>query len=1085
MSRLLLLFFWFSLFESSPAQQPAQQIDPTQLTRPTGQGSGAANTSSINEDAPNNEDAPRDEGDQSDSAEDVAAAEDAIEKGLILYADAANLQNGGALRPAIETWQRFLRDFPNHPRLSDAAHYLGVCYMQVDPPEPTSAASAFEKSISIPNETLREKSLANLGWCLYSSAIDGETDRRRLNESIDIFGKLLSEFPKSELRDRAYFYSGEAAYSLGRTDDAVKFYDQLLTLPEIADSIFRCDGYYARGVSLESISESRRAIESYRQCLDGCDSDASATIDVQSRIGDLLIGEEDYAGAIEAFDAVIAAAPADGPRDGDVAYAFYRKGYAAFASGKLGAAVEAYETLLRRFPNSDYVDPSTMSSGQAAYRDGNLELAAERFGQVVDRMDLAAATEAAHWLCRIKLADGDWKSAETVASRVIDRIAAADDDSTLGKLQFRGKLQFDLAQSVANDPDRIGESVAMFVAAAELEPQTPLAARSIYNASFSAVSAGENELAIELADRFLSNFSGQPLATDVSLIRAEALLATGQNDAAADSLLLLIESSGGPMETIASGVDRKQTESRRGAWVLRASTALSAAKRFDEAIELLSENLATLSSKQQVRATFSLGQLSEQVNAPEKAAIWFERANELQPQGDLGREAVLLASVSHEKAGHDERAEKGYRAVIDQNETSPLVDQARFKLAGMLSQRGEYLEAAELFEPVVKSSQTPTLVPYAMLGRANALSQIDRWQDATDQLTKLIDSYPGHATSARARYDRGIARSVLGESDQAKEDLNSFLATKPSDELLGETLYELALLDQADGDDASAADRLERLIDEVPWFAELNDAKYRLGWSQWKSGRMEKAKVTFGSLRDDEKLNGYGFDAAAMLGEIEFVEKDYESSLKAFEAVRSIIVERDETAANLRDKEAERIREMVLLHGGQSAAQLGKHDLAILWYDDLRERFPGTIYLPELFYELGASSREIGKEQEALKYFGEVVDNYRTEVGARSRFMRGEVYFAQRKFNDAIGEFQRLMFGFGSDAAPDDIKPWQARAGFEAGRCSELLASTAASKSAKQKAIEISLRFYRYVVDKHPGHELAIKAKQRIEALQP
>ncbi|MEM9828020.1 MAG: hypothetical protein AAF958_15620, partial [Planctomycetota bacterium] len=53
---------------------------------------------------------------------------------LEIYADAANLQNGGAPDLAIEEWQKFLKQHAKHPKAAEAAHYMGVCHMQTDPP---------------------------------------------------------------------------------------------------------------------------------------------------------------------------------------------------------------------------------------------------------------------------------------------------------------------------------------------------------------------------------------------------------------------------------------------------------------------------------------------------------------------------------------------------------------------------------------------------------------------------------------------------------------------------------------------------------------------------------------------------------------------------------------------------------------------------------------------------------------------------------------------------------------------------------------------------------------------------------------
>ena len=58
----------------------------------------------------------------------------------------------------------------------------------------------------------------------------------------------------------------------------------------------------------------------------------------------------------------------------------------------------------------------------------------------------------------------------------------------------------------------------------------------------------------------------------------------------------------------------------------------------------------------------------------------------------------------------------------------------------------------------------------------------------------------------------------------------------------------------------------------------------------------------------------------------------------------------------------------------------------------------------------------------------------------------------------------------------------EAKSGFEAGRCSEVLIMQSEGQ-AKSKAIADARKYYDYVVRTHPRHELAPAAKKRLEVL--
>ena len=183
---------------------------------------------------------------------------------------------------------------------------------------------------------------------------------------------------------------------------------------------------------------------------------------------------------------------------------------------------------------------------------------------------------------------------------------------------------------------------------------------------------------------------------------------------------------------------------------------------------------------------------------------------------------------------------------------------------------------------------------------------------------------------------------------------------------------------------------------------------------------------------------------------------------------RQRIRSKNESAQSIRDQAERQVRELTLLHGGQSAAQLKRWQEAIQWYDELTQRFPATVYLPQAAYEKGFAYQQLGDTNRAVKLYAQVANNYRNEIAARARFMMGEIYFGNRQYDAAIPEFQRVMFGYGAEKAPDEIKNWQAKSGFEAGRCSESLMQQAKTPAAKAKAKKFANDFFQYVISKHP-----------------
>ncbi len=1059
--------------------------------------------------------------------------QESSEQSMAAYADAANFQTGGAIDLAIDGWKKFLANYPDDPKASNAAHYLGVCYMQQETPDYGAASDAFARALRDKKYELREESLANQGWCLYASAGEGEQqDRKRLQSALETFATLRSENPESRYLDRALFYSGEAAYGMGQAAKAIEFYDQLLAMPAAKESPLRCDALYARGVAYEELQQYDKAIASYKQLLGSCERGELVT-DVRLRIGDLMILRKQFPEAIESFAAAFESTDSEKDRS----YALFRQAYALVQANRPGDAAGKYEQLLAEFPESLYAAAATLASAQSSYRSGNIDQAAERFTRVLSQNNPVAATEAAHWLARIEISKGNAGEAEKICRR---QLAAGSEG------EFAMSLRLDLAEALSMVPKTVAESMVLFEKAYRDSPQDPLAPRALYNAAFSALQTGQPEKALNLAIEFIDKFPQDTLAADIQFITAESQLQTGKTAEAAATYRRLLAST-------------DHDNLQRPVWILRAGATCNAAGQYDDTVALLTEELSRLKQPtQQAEAQFLIGQADLLAGRAADAAAAFSASRKLDSDWARADEAFLLAGQAMLAAGNKEGAIGTWRQLIEASPNTRMADQARYKLAQLASGDGDFSQAVKQYDAILSSKKDPALMPYALYGKGWSSIQLGNYDAALAALDQMLRENEQHPVRQDAILARGITLRNLDRLDDAKSDLESFLATQPTGTNLGHALYELALIDQKQKKPGKAAERLQRLVNEVPDYPSMDKVLYELGWSHRESGNDDAAVKQFTILinrygrtplaaeaayfvgqklyaagdwnqaakqfqiaaesTDDTELSEKAYyrlgwshfkadeheraedafqkqatkhaggklvlDALMMIGECRFKQSNFKDALAAYEIARQQIRKSNDTASAIRDPAERQVRELVLLHGGQSAIQLKQWQQGIDWLAELRERFPATTYLPQVFYETGFAYQQRGDNANALKFFSEVANNYRNEIAARARFMMGEIHFGQQQFDEAIPEFQRVMFGFGAEKAPDRIKNWQAKSGFEAGRCSELLVQKTRTPQSREKALKLAMDFFSYVIEKHPKHELVAKSRERLEALK-
>lgn len=373
-----------------------------------------------------------------------------------------------------------------------------------------------------------------------------------------------------------------------------------------------------------------------------------------------------------------------------------------------------------------------------------------------------------------------------------------------------------------------------------------------------------------------------------------------------------------------------------------------------------------------------------------------------------------------------------------------------------------------------------------------------------------FDTNPEGSGRSDALYLKGLSQAGLKDFDQATETFEELLRTDDSYANRDKVLYEMAWAYKNNSAKQEALSTFRRLTEEAPksplaaeafyhigenLYAEkkfddassryksasalaktddlLEKSTYKLGWAQYQLKQFDDALSSF----DEQlKVNGesnLAADAEFMRGECLFKQKKFEEALSAYQRAKE------------KPSKNETMQVLTYLHAGQSAAQLNEWEQSSEWIAELQSRFPKSPYMPQASYEQGWAQRNLGKLDAALQSFNSVTRVARNELGARARFMAGEVLFEKKDYNKAILEFRRVMFGYGAEKAPDRIKRWQSKSGFEAGRCASLLASRETNPQRRSQLIEGAKGFFQYVAEKHAQSDEATAAQQQLERLQP
>lgn len=1050
-------------------------------------------------------------------AQDNAAAESTPEA-LNVYSDAANFQNNGEYALGAEEWEKFLKLYAKDPLANKARHYCGVCYLQLKAFD--KAATHFAAVLKAdPKFELAEDAYLNLGWCRYSSGSSEKVENYA--KAVEAFAALVKMFPKGKYTDQALFYIGESAYAQNKKPQAIAAYRNLVD--EHDKSALRCDGLYALGVTYEEVKQYEEAGGVYDLFLKEC-SESKLVTEVRMRKAETVLQAGDVATAEKMFGD---AAAVEGFVSAD--HALFRQAFCAAKQDKFQAAGDLYAKLAATYVESAYVSDATLSAGRSYYRADALAKAAEWLQKTL-ASDEANAAEASHWIIRILLKQKDAAKAVQLAEQQIPKAA----DSA-----YLVNLKMDQADALYEIAERRADAVAKYVELAAAHADHELAPQALYNAAFGAMELEQFDEGLKHASAFIAKYAEDRFLADTKYVAADCRLKLGKPAEAEPGYRELIEKYSEHIEIdtwrvrlgLSLYMQKKYAEA-----IASLKPVVANLKRTDQTAE--GQFLIGASHFQTDDFKSAVGSLTASLAADAK---WRQADETL-----LFLSRAQFGLFREEKNNESLTAAKGsVTKLISDFPNSALLDQAHYRLGEYSYAGADYAGAIAAYDAVIAKWAESAFAPYAYYGKGWAAMKAKQFPAGVASFTSLIDKFADHKLAPDGYFGRAMCRRQAGDPENAIADVDAFLKSDPGQPNKSDALYERGLAEVALKKFEEATATFESLMAENKEYSGAAGVLYELGWAYKHRKQDESAVTTFTKLAAehvDSRWAGEAnlhvaeshydqskFDAAVKFytaakaktepGEIaeraihklgwaqyrlkkfDVALNEFEEQLKAYadgplaadglfmKAESLFKLERYEDAvaafeaANAKPSADKQKQVLTLLHGGQSASQAKKWQPSLQLLNQIPEKFATTPYLAEAYYEIGFAKQNLGQLEEAVKDYGTSAAKSRGHVGARARFMIGEVYFQQKKFKEALSTFKRVMYGYGDKNSAEPVKEWQAMSAYEAGRCAEVQIKDEQDVAKKSALIKDAVTNFKYVVDRHPKHARAKLAKQRLDVL--
>ncbi len=959
-----------------------------------------------------------------------------------------------------------------------------------------------------------------------------------LTTSTRTFAKLLEKFPNFVDADQACFFQGNAFEDLRRLEDAEKSYEKMFGYPK---QTFKFDGLFAIGNVNEQLGNFTRAIEYYdqfRKEADAADGNPLLeevnfrTAKTRMRLaaadvgrGDRSASQDNYQRAAKLLETIASQEIESAAKDRQpiIDESQFQLAFCKAQLGQYQAAAEIYEQVAARV-DSPFRVQSLIYAGSSFARAGKMDEAITVLQSALDS-DSVFSIEAAAALSNLYLKQKEFAKAYEIADAWINKTS---------EHRLLPSLMLDRADAVYQMSDRRAESPEMFLELADKYPDHELAATATYNAAYALLELNQLKQAVEIADRFSEKFADNSFLPDSMEIKADALLLDDQPLESEKVFAQLVSRFPDNEKTprwilragLSSYLQKKYQETIE--WLSPKLSLLKQPTQLAEAYHWIGSS------------HFNEGQFADAAQALQKSV-------DADANWRRSDETLLTLTRAHLNLDSDTQAKQIADRMIDDHPDSPLTGEVLYYLGENAYDNREYAEAFESFKAVMDRFADSRLVPYSIYNAAWSLLEQKKFEDSEILFSRLISEFPDHELAQKAKLGRGATRRKTGKMEESIADLKASLKDNPAgpskfnalyelglaqieqkkwqeaittfDQLLNEDTdspradryhYELAWAHQSLDQSGQALEQFTTIVEDFPDSDLAPEANFHVGTADYERGEYEKAIAAYQKCVDSEADDSIREKAAYKLAWAHYKQQRFEDAETHFtqqiemfpngdlfadgifmvaesqfrlkkhdQALESYLVAKP--AIDKAGKIDPRIKLLAMLHGAQSANKTGKYSAALKLVTPVTEADVEESYQHDAWLQIGIAQEGLKNDEAAVQAWRIAEKNY-GKTGARATCMIGDLLFRQKKFADAINEFKLVYYRFGKDA-PDDIKPWQAYALYEAARCNFVQVANASGPQ-KSKYIADAIKHFENLLSDFGNDRLAPEAKKQLENLK-
>ncbi len=387
-----------------------------------------------------------------------------------------------------------------------------------------------------------------------------------------------------------------------------------------------------------------------------------------------------------------------------------------------------------------------------------------------------------------------------------------------------------------------------------------------------------------------------------------------------------------------------------------------------------------------------------------------------------------LVSRAHFRLAWIQRYAKRYAAALDELAKVDCAAAGRtvavevdYLKAVCFFELKKYPDAVKAFTAYLQSGDTGRFGDDALLKLATAQLKQKQAKPAMESFARLLREYPKSELLSQAQYQLAECCYDLKQYGKAIENYKKVAGRQPPDELAPYAMFGMAMCQYDQGKWAEAADSFGGVADKFKNPDLIPQALYRQGGSLVKLAKWNQAETVFRKLMAAYPKHSLARASLVMAGTCLQEQKKWGEAANTFQAV-------------LNDYAPDKDQARIFYELGWSWREAGKDAESLVAFNTLADKFPGDplavdalFYIAEAKYKEpvppeppGAATPRLDAAREM--YVKVLALSKDKRLGDKALYRIGWCYWLTRQYKDAAAAFDKLCLDFGgSELVPDAL----------------------------------------------------------------